>query len=76
VFGEQLLPCGDLRGARRYAARAAWFGLPEVEETIARIEAAAAAAPAAPDSDAQDDADELDELDEFDEIDLLDEPDA
>jgi tetratricopeptide (TPR) repeat protein len=38
---------GELARARHYASRAAWFRLPEAEETLARIEELRAAAPAA-----------------------------
>ena len=37
---------GDLDRARRYASRAAWFGLPEAEETFARIDKLRGATPA------------------------------
>ena len=49
---------GDLERARVYAARAAWFALPEAQETLARIKKLRAAAPAASDPDEQDESKE------------------
>ena len=49
---------GELERARVYAARAAWFALPEAQETLARIKKLRAAAPAASDPDEQDESKE------------------
>jgi tetratricopeptide (TPR) repeat protein len=49
---------GDLGRARAYASRAAWFGLPDADTTLARIETLEAAAPAASDPDPQDESNE------------------
>ncbi len=57
-LAEILADRGKLDRARIYASRAAWFGLPEAEETFARIEKLRAAAPARSDLAPQDEPNE------------------
>jgi tetratricopeptide (TPR) repeat protein len=57
---------GELGRARSYAARAAWFQLPESEATLARIAELGGEAPAAPDPPPPDQPGELGEPDEPD----------
>ncbi|MEE2674612.1 MAG: tetratricopeptide repeat protein [Myxococcota bacterium] len=45
-----LVDAGELGRARRYAARAAWFALPEAKATLARIEEMRGESPASEDS--------------------------